>query len=260
MTVPGAPLLLAMGRAELESMSRMMPRGGLATCTRSIQGPDRSVSAARFASLPATGLEAAHLAGRGRAPCAASPPTMPRIAGSREPLGVVDVLVAGEPTEDRLAQQPGQGMAPVPAAPRIGEHRTRHRGQAERVVQLAIGEQPGIGGDRGAVELELQAAVEIEPDGIQFQFTRWVRHRRLPQSQDKLLIAISKSRRPLRKSARHPGNAGYLRVQHTNPKSDRWIGMICRVQRIDFVVRRHRPAGTPTTKLIGPAGTAMSPP
>ena len=47
----------------------------------------------------------------------------------------------------------------------------------------------------------------------------------------------------------------YLRVQHTNPKSDRWIGMMCRVQRIDFVVRRHRPAGTPTTKLIGPAGT-----
>jgi hypothetical protein len=29
---------------------------------------------------------------------------------------------------------------------------------------------------------EHQAAVKIEPDGIRFRFTRWVRHRRLPPS------------------------------------------------------------------------------
>jgi hypothetical protein len=41
------------------------------------------------------------------------------------------------------------------------------------------------------------------------RFTRWVRHRRLAPSRDKPLCAISESRRPLQKSERHPGNAGY---------------------------------------------------
>ena len=86
-------------------MSRMMPSGGRRSCTRSIQAPDRSVSAARLASRrQPLGLEAAHLAGRGRR----SVDTLPaddgahrRIAG--EPLGIVDVFVAGEPAVDRLA-------------------------------------------------------------------------------------------------------------------------------------------------------------
>ena len=49
------------------------------------------------------------------------------------------------------------------------------RGQAEGVVQLAVGEQAAVGGDPGAVELELQAAVEGDPQGL-FRFTRRVRH------------------------------------------------------------------------------------
>ena len=73
-------------------------------------------------------------------------------------------------------------MATVLASARIGEHLTRQRGQPERIVKFAIGEQPGIGGDHGAAKLEHQAAVKIEPDGIRFRFTRWVRHRRLPPS------------------------------------------------------------------------------
>ena len=55
----------------------------------------------------------------------------------------------------------------------------RDVGQAERVIQLAIGQQPAIGGDAGTVELQLQTAVEIEPESIGFRFTRWVRHDRL---------------------------------------------------------------------------------
>jgi hypothetical protein len=97
-------------------------------------------------------------------------------------------------------------MAAVLASARIGEHLTRQRGQPERIVKFAIGEQPGIGGDHGAAKLEHQAAVKIEPDGIRFRFTRSPSPP--PAIQDKLLCAISESRRPLRKSARHRGNAG----------------------------------------------------
>ena len=65
-------------------MSRMMPSGGRRPCTRSIQVPDRSVSAARLASVashsvsnrPISLVEAA-----GRS--SPSRPTMARMAGSR---------------------------------------------------------------------------------------------------------------------------------------------------------------------------------
>ena len=157
-------MLLAMGRLSELSMSRMMPSGGRRTCTRSIQAPDRSVSAARFASL------ASHWSRSGptdwsRPPVvhtlAADDSAHHRIAG--EPLGIVDVLVAGEPAVDRLAQQPRQMVPDVPAAPPLAEHQGRQRGQAEDVVQLAVREQTTIRGDPGAVELELEAAIEGDP-------------------------------------------------------------------------------------------------
>src|SRR5215831_4099907 len=99
-----------------------------------------------------------------------------------EALGIVHVLVSGKPTEHGLPQQTDQRMAAVLASARIGEHLTRQHGQPEHIVKFAIGEQPGIGGDHGAAKLEHQAAIKIEPDGIRFRFTRWVRHRRLPSS------------------------------------------------------------------------------
>jgi hypothetical protein len=63
----------------------------------------------------------------------------------------------------------------VLAAPSLSQDRGGRRGQAEGVVQLAVGEQAAIRGDPGAVELELQAAVEGDPQGL-FRFTRRVRH------------------------------------------------------------------------------------
>jgi hypothetical protein len=39
----------------------------------------------------------------------------------------------------------------------------RHRGQAEGVVEFAIGEEAGVAGDGRAVELKLDLAVEIDP-------------------------------------------------------------------------------------------------
>ena len=65
-------------------MSRMMPSGGRRRCTRSIQAPDSSVSAARFASLASHSVSnrpiwLVEAAGRSMP----SRPTMARITGSR---------------------------------------------------------------------------------------------------------------------------------------------------------------------------------
>src|SRR6516225_11097186 len=99
-----------------------------------------------------------------------------------EALGIVYVLVSGKPTEHGLPQQTDQRMAAVLASARIGEHLTRQRGQPERIVKFAIGEQPTIGGDHGAAKLEHQAAVKIEPNSIRSRFTPWVGHGRLARS------------------------------------------------------------------------------
>ena len=57
----------------------------------------------------------------------------------------------------------------------LGESRHGHRGQPEGVVELAVGEQAAVRSDPGAVELELEAPVERDPQGP-FRFTRRVRH------------------------------------------------------------------------------------
>jgi hypothetical protein len=78
-------------------------------------------------------------------------------------FGVINVLVAGETAEHEPAQQTGQHMVGVLAPPALRQRRTRHIGQFERVVQLAAGEQSGIGGDAAVMEFQLQATLEIEP-------------------------------------------------------------------------------------------------
>ena len=56
-------------------------------------------------------------------------------------LGVVHVLISGEPPEDRLPQHPDERMSAILAGSSIGERFARHRGKAERVVEFPIGEQ-----------------------------------------------------------------------------------------------------------------------
>ena len=73
-----------------------------------------------------------------------------------------------------LPQQPDQRMAAVPAGPRIGKYVRGHCAQTEGVIEFAIGQQSGSGGDPGAMELQLHAPVEIEPERAIDQFTRWV--------------------------------------------------------------------------------------
>ena len=65
-------------------------------------------------------------------------------------------------------------MAGVPAAAAFRQHAAGQIGQPQCIVEVAVGEQPGVGGDAATVELQLQAAVEIAPQGPVIRFTRWV--------------------------------------------------------------------------------------
>ena len=122
--------------------------------------------------------------------------------------GVVDILVSGKPPEHRLPQQPDQSVAAVPAGACVGEHVARHRAETESVVEFAVGQQSGIGGDPGAMELELQPAVEIEPQRAIDRFTRRVRHDGSIAVQINILIIIPNLPQNHIKLPRHPANAG----------------------------------------------------
>ena len=93
-----------------------------------------------------------------------------------QPLGVVHILVSGKSPEHGLPQHADKSMPAVLAGACVGEHIARHRAKAERVVEFAVGEQAGIGGDHRSAKLEHQSAVEIEPEKPRIQFTRRVRH------------------------------------------------------------------------------------
>jgi hypothetical protein len=83
-----------------------------------------------------------------------------------EPVGVVHVLVAGEPTEHRLTELGEQRVAPVLPGARIDEDVAGQSSQAEGIVEFPEREQVGIGGDRRPVELQLQAAVKSDPQPV----------------------------------------------------------------------------------------------
>jgi hypothetical protein len=120
-------------------------------------------------------LETAHLAGRRRIPIeTARVHDGPHRRVGRKPLGVVHVLVSGQPSEHRLPKQPLDHVADVLVASRLDQDRSGHAGQSERVIQFAIGEQSGIPGDLAAVKFQLQATVEIDPKMRPSGFTRWV--------------------------------------------------------------------------------------
>jgi len=79
-----------------------------------------------------------------------------------EAFRIVHVLIAGQTTEHGLAQQARQQVARVLAAPQVRQGRAAQISQAKDLVQLAVGQEPSVGGDRAAVELALQAPVEID--------------------------------------------------------------------------------------------------
>ena len=88
-------------------------------------------------------LETSHLARRGRSfvnRSVADDPPHCRITA--QPFGVVHVLIAGEPSEHRLAQQSDERMPTILAGACIGKHITGHVGQADRIVQLPNASSP----------------------------------------------------------------------------------------------------------------------
>jgi len=132
------------------------------------------------------GLEARHLAARsGRTiePVTANDRSHRGVAG--EPLGVVDILVAGEPTEHRLAEQPAQLVAGILAPAAVEEPRGRDLGEPEGIVEFAVSEQTAVGGDPRPVEFELDPAIESGSQRGVLGFTRRVLHDRIPSSTTK---------------------------------------------------------------------------
>jgi hypothetical protein len=79
-----------------------------------------------------------------------------------------------------LAEQPAQLVARVLATAAVEELRDRRVGEPEGVIQLAVSEQTAVRGDLGAVEFELDPAIESGSQRRLFGFTRHVPHDRLP--------------------------------------------------------------------------------
>ena len=187
-----------------------MPRGGRRLCTRSIHWPDRSASADEV-------LRSRAIASRSGPSGSARPRNLAlpcRRQSSASPDHGAAVRRRSRPRIRRA------GRTPTDAAirPAHGDRSCRcaHRqsispaivGQPKRIVEFAICEQPSIGGDDRSTKLQHQAAIKIEPQCTRFPLHPSGSPSRPPSIPDKLLIAISESRHGLRKSVRHPANAG----------------------------------------------------
>jgi hypothetical protein len=182
--VIGGAFLIAMGRAdaavhvEHDCLGRMPPMHPINPLPRQIGQRGEVLVGGKELRL-----EAPHLAGGSGLLCnsvTADNPAHRRIAS--QAIGVVHVLVATEAAEDRLAEQARQRVPAVPAGARVNQFIAHHVRQPERVIEFAIGKQPGVGGDPGAMKRELQAAVEIKPQWRRPRFTRRVRHKSRLQS------------------------------------------------------------------------------
>jgi hypothetical protein len=62
-------------------------------------------------------------------------------------------------------------VATVLAGGRVRQRFGTGVGQAQRVIQLAVSQQPGIGGICGAAKLHQQTPVEIEPQSALVRLT-----------------------------------------------------------------------------------------
>jgi hypothetical protein len=163
---------------------------GLRWCSRSIQAPDIPFNASTLSgrvrisvsNRPTRLVEAALWS-------TARPPTTRRIAGSTEkPLGVVRVFVTSEPTDDRLPELSAEQMLSVLAVSHIVQTILCDFGQAERFVELAIGEQPCIGSDRRSMEFKPYSVVEIHENIMLASFTYQIP--RFPGFQDHVIPCL----------------------------------------------------------------------
>ena len=95
-------------------------------------------------------------------------------------VGIVDVLVAREPAEDRLAREGDDAVQPVVTGPGVDEMLAHQLVQTQHIVELTVEQQTAVGADRRAVKLDANPAIKIQPSALRLAFTRKVRHRRLP--------------------------------------------------------------------------------
>jgi hypothetical protein len=106
-------------------------------------------------------------------------PTLPNLVGTDQPegrvsgeaLGVVYILIPGQPAVDRLPQQVGQRQLDILAPPGIAQVAVYEFAQAETFVQLAHQNQATVGGHSRALKLDPQSGVERELKGPLLRLT-----------------------------------------------------------------------------------------
>src|SRR5271156_7192766 len=89
----------------------------------------------------------------------------------REARGVVDIRIPGQAAIDRLPQQVGQRQLDILAPARIAQVSFYEHAQAQTLIQLAHQNQTTVGGHPGALEVDLQRAIEGELKGPVLCFT-----------------------------------------------------------------------------------------
>ena len=127
------------------------------------------------------GLEPPHLGSRGR--LRLDSPATHNLAHdriNRETVGVVDVLVSGQPPEHRLPKQPIKPVDGVLPPAGISQHRRRQIRQPKRVIQLAHHQKAAIGTDLSAAKFQPHPAVKIDPITPIQTRTLWVIHEKRP--------------------------------------------------------------------------------
>jgi len=87
----------------------------------------------------------------------------------RQPVGIVHILVPRQAPEHRLTELANQDMTAVLARPGIRKDCSGQLRKAEGIIEIPQREQPSVGRDLGAVEFQLQAGIERDPEsGIAF--------------------------------------------------------------------------------------------
>ena len=92
----------------------------------------------------------------------------------RNPLGVVEVLVASESAVDRLPQQIGQRELLVQALSRVAEMLVDQLPESESFIQFANENQTAIRGDSRSLEIDFEKSIERELKRLVFFFTHRV--------------------------------------------------------------------------------------
>jgi hypothetical protein len=91
----------------------------------------------------------------------------------RQPLGIVHVLTARQPTIDRLPQQISQ-RKPRIDGPRTGQVLLDEHAKAQSFVQLPHSDQPAIGSHPRRLEPDPQRPIERQMKRLFLLLTRWV--------------------------------------------------------------------------------------